>query len=345
MQYTTLPNTDITVSKLCLGSMTWGEQNSESEGHQQLDYAVERGINFVDTAEMYPVPPNAQTQGLTETYIGNWLAKGNRNKVILASKITGPAVWIPWIRDGSSRFIEKNITEALENSLRRLQTDTIDLYQLHWPDRPTNYFGELGYFHKDDPETTPIHETLAALQKQIEAGKIRAIGLSNETPWGMMKFVEAARHHNLPRIASIQNPYNLLNRVFEIGHAEISHQEDIGLLAYSPLAFGVLSGKYLGGQKPAGSRMTRFSHFDRYTKPEAEEAVKSYKHIADEYDISLTQMSLAYVNTRSFLSSNIIGATSLQQLKENIDSLDIKLDKKLIQKIESVHQHNSNPCP
>ncbi|MCW8962223.1 MAG: NADP(H)-dependent aldo-keto reductase [Gammaproteobacteria bacterium] len=345
MQYTTLPNTDISVSKLCLGSMTWGEQNSETEAHEQLDYAVERGINFVDTAEMYPVPPNTQTQGLTETYIGNWLAKGNRDKVVLASKITGPAVWIPWVRDGNSRFIEKNITEALENSLRRLQTDSIDLYQLHWPDRPTNYFGELGYFHKDDPDTTPIHETLAALQKQIEAGKIRAIGLSNETPWGMMKFVEAARYHNLPRVASIQNPYNLLNRVFEIGHAEISHLEDIGLLAYSPLAFGVLSGKYLDGQKPAGSRMARFSHFDRYTKPEAEEAVQSYKQIADEYDISLTQMSLAYVNTRSFLCSNIIGATSLQQLEENIDSLDIKLDKKLLQKIESIHQHNSNPCP
>jgi aryl-alcohol dehydrogenase-like predicted oxidoreductase len=345
MQYTTLGNTDIKVSKLCLGSMTWGEQNTQTEGHQQLDYAIERGINFIDTAEMYPVPPNAETQGETETIIGNWLKNISRDKVVIASKISGPAVWLPWMREGNSRFNEKNITDALDASLKRLQTDTIDLYQLHWPDRPTNYFGELGYFHKQEPNTTPINETLAVLKKQIEAGKIRTIGLSNETPWGMMKFLEAAQHHDLPRMVSIQNPYNLLNRVFEIGHAEVAHQENMGLLAYSPLAFGVLSGKYLNGQRPAGSRITRFSHFDRYTKPEAEEAITSYKTIADEYGLSLAQMSLAYVNTRSFLTSNIIGATNLDQLEENIDSLDINLDKKLLQQIEAVHQHNSNPCP
>jgi len=345
VQHCTLGNTNIKVSKLCLGSMTWGEQNTQAEGHQQLDYAIERGINFIDTAEMYPVPPKAETQGQTETILGNWLKHVSRDKVVIASKISGPAVWLPWMREGNSRFTEKNITNAVEASLRRLQTDYIDLYQLHWPDRPTNYFGELGYFHKPDSDTTPINETLAILKKQIEMGKIRAIGLSNETPWGMMKFIEAAKYHDLPQVASIQNPYNLLNRVFEIGHAEAAHQESIGLLAYSPLAFGVLSGKYLNGQRPAGSRITLFSHFDRYTRPEAEEAITSYKTIADEYGLSLAQMSLAYVNTRSFLTSNIIGATNLEQLEENIDSLDVKLDKKLLQKIEAVHQHNSNPCP
>lgn len=345
MIYTNLGQTDIKVSKLCLGSMTWGEQNSEQQAHQQLDYALERGINFIDTAEMYPVPTNADTQGLTESYIGSWLKRLNRDRVVVATKITGPAIWIPWIRGGNSRFTTKNLNEAVDASLKRLQTDYIDLYQLHWPDRPTNYFGELGYFHKEDPQTTPIHETLSALQRLIDAGKIRAIGLSNETPWGMMKFLQAAQYHELPRVVSIQNPYNLLNRVFEIGHAEVSHRESIGLLAYSPLAFGVLSGKYLDGQKPAGSRMTLFSHFDRYTTPEAEQAVSSYRLIANEYNISLAQMSLAYVNTRGFVTSNIIGATTIPQLEENIDSLDIKLDKKLLKKIEAVHQHNSNPCP
>ena len=345
MIYTTLGQTEIKVSKICLGSMTWGQQNTEQEGHQQLDYALERGINFIDTAEMYPVPPMAETQGLTEAYIGTWLKTRKRDEVVIASKIAGPAVWLPWVRDGKSRFNANNISTAIDASLKRLQTDYIDLYQLHWPDRNTNYFGELGYFHKPDPDTTPIHETLEALQQHITAGKIRAIGLSNETPWGMMKFIEAARYHNLPRVVSVQNPYNLLNRVFEIGHAEVAHQEDVGLLAYSPMAFGVLSGKYLGGNKPAGSRMTLFSHFDRYTKPEAEAAVESYQAIADEYGTSLAKMSLAYVNSRSFVTSNIIGATSLQQLEENIDSLDMTLEKKLLQKIEAVHQHNTNPCP
>jgi aryl-alcohol dehydrogenase-like predicted oxidoreductase len=345
MIYTTLGQTDIKVSKICLGSMTWGEQNSEQDAHQQLDYALERGINFIDTAEMYPVPTRAETQGLTESYIGNWIKRINRDRIVVATKITGPALWIPWIRKGDSRFTEKNLNEAVDASLRRLQTDYIDLYQLHWPDRPTNYFGELGYFHKEDPKTTPIHETLSALQKLIVAGKIRAIGLSNETPWGMMKFIEAAQYHGLPRVVSIQNPYSLLNRVFEIGHAEVAHRESVGLLAYSPLAFGVLSGKYLNGNKPAGSRMTLFSHFDRYSNAQAMEATASYQHIADEYRISLTQMALAYVNTRSFLTSNIIGATSITQLQEDINSLDIKLEKKCLQKIEAIHQRNSNPCP
>jgi len=325
--------------------MTWGQQNSRSEAHQQLDYAIERGVNFIDTAEMYPSPPSSTTQGLTEKLIGGWVAKGNRDKVVLASKISGPAVWLTWIRNGKSRFTEKNIRAALNASLRRLQTDYIDLYQLHWPDRPTNYFGELGYFHKQDPDATPIHETLSALRGQLDAGKIRAIGLSNETPWGMMQFINAADYHGLPRIASIQNPYNLLNRIFEIGHAEITHRENIGLLAYSPMAFGMLSGKYLRGARPEKARLILFKHFKRYDTPEAKEAIAGYRQIADEYHLSMAQMSLAYVNSRTFVTSSIIGATSLQQLGENIDSQDIKLPKSVLREIERIHLHNANPCP
>ncbi len=345
MRYVNLGRTGIQVSKICLGSMTWGQQNSRLEAHQQLDYATERGINFVDTAEMYPVPPRAATQGLTETLIGEWIAKGNRDKVVLASKISGPAIWLTWIRNGNSRFTEKNICEALDASLKRLQTDYIDLYQLHWPDRPTNYFGELGYFHKQAPDTTPIHETLSALKKQLDAGKIRAVGLSNETPWGMMQFINAADYHGLPRIASIQNPYNLLNRIFEVGHAEIAHRENTGLLAYSPMAFGTLSGKYLHDARPVNARITLFNHFKRYNTPEAEEAIASYKQVADEHNLSMAQMSLAYVNSRAFVTSNIIGATSLHQLRENIDSQNVRLPKSVLRKIEKIHLHNANLCP
>lgn len=345
MQYVSLGHTDIQVSKICLGSMTWGQQNSRSEAHQQLDYATERGVNFIDTAEMYPSPPNPATQGLTEKLIGEWIARGNRDKVVLASKISGPAAGLTWIRNGNSRFTEKNIRTALDASLRRLQTDYIDLYQLHWPDRPTNYFGDLGYFHKQDPDATPIHETLSALKKQFDAGKIRAIGLSNETPWGMMQFINAADYHGLPRIASIQNPYNLLNRIFEIGHAEITHRENIGLLAYSPMAFGMLSGKYLHGAQPEKARLTLFKHFKRYNTPEAKEAIVGYRQIADEHHLSMAQMALAYVNSRTFVTSNIIGATSLQQLGENIDGQNIRLPKSALREIEKIHLHNANPCP
>jgi len=346
MQKTALGKTNIEVSRLCLGTMTWGEQNTETEAHQQLDYAIERGINFIDAAEMYPVPPKAETQGLTETYLGNWLKqRGHRDQLIIATKVSGPAEWLPWVRGGNAHLEASNIDQALEGSLRRLQTDYIDLYQLHWPDRPTNYFGDLGYFHKQDSQTIPIEETLQTLDRHVRSGKIRAIGLSNETPWGMMKFAEVAREMNLPRVVSVQNPYNLLNRVFEIGHAEVAHREAIGLLAYSPLAFGVLSGKYLNGRRPPGARLTLFTRFDRYSRPQAETAVAAYKQAADEYGMSLAQMALAYVNSRSFVSSNIIGATSLEQLEEDIDSLDITLDKKLVRKIEAIHQLNANPCP
>ena len=346
MQYTTLSGTDIRVSRICLGSMTWGEQNSERDAHQQLDYALERGVNFIDTAEMYPVPPKADTCGRTEDYIGSWLAKGGkRERVILASKIAGPAKWASWLRGGNSRYTEQNIADAVAASLARLRTDYIDLYQLHWPERPTNFFGDLSYHHKPDAEATPIHETLAALQKQVQAGNIRAIGLSNETPWGMMRFVQEAKAHGLPRVVSVQNPYNLLNRVFETSHAEVTHHENIGLLAYSPLAFGALSGKYLGGTKPAGARMTLFKEFDRYSTERAEAAIGAYKDIADKHGLNMSQMALAYVNSRAFLSANIIGATTMQQLAEDIDSIDTDLSAEVTREIESVHKRDPSPCP
>lgn len=325
--------------------MTWGEQNTKAQAHQQLDYAIERGINFIDTAELYPAMPRQETQGRTESFIGDWFDKGNRDKVVLASKITGPSVNLPWIRNGKTRFTEPVITQALHDSLKRLQTDYIDLYQLHWPDRPTNYFGQLGYRHQEDPEATPLHETLAALKTHIDAGKIRAVGLSNESPWGVMKFLEIAQYHELPHMVTVQNPYNLLNRAFEIGHAEICHREDIGLLAYSPLAFGVLTGKYLANPWPTHTRLALFKHFHRYSTPEATEAVTYYQEIARRYTLSLTQMALAFINSRGFLTSTIIGATSLEQLEENIDTLAITLDKTCLREIEKVHLKNSNPCP
>jgi aryl-alcohol dehydrogenase-like predicted oxidoreductase len=346
MQKTRLGRTDIEVSRICLGTMTWGEQNTEAQAHEQLDYALERGINFIDTAEMYPVPPKAETQSRTESYIGSWLnSRANRDRVILATKVAGPSDWLPWIRKGKNRLDAANIDQALHDSLERLQTDYIDLYQLHWPDRPTNYFGELGYYHVEDAQFIDIAETLTALEKHVRSGKIRSIGVSNETPWGVMKFIAASEQLGLPRIVSIQNPYNLLNRVFEIGLAEIAHREDVGLLAYSPLAFGVLSGKYLHGQRPAGSRLTLFSRFDRYSSAQAETATEKYQALADAHGLSLAQMALAYVNSRRFLTSNIIGATSMQQLKEDIDSIAITLDKKLVRKIEAIHKENANPSP
>lgn len=345
MKYRELGNTDIRVSRICLGSMTWGSQNSQQDANRQLDYATDKGINFIDTAEMYPTPPVAATQGATESIIGNWLQHRQRENYILASKVSGPAIWLKWIRGGKSYFTRDNIREAVHSSLKRLRTDYIDLYQLHWPDRPTNYFGQLGYFHTTDKHSVPIEETLATLQELIQEGKIRHAGLSNETPWGMMKFIHLSEELGLPRVVSIQNPYNLLNRLFEIGHAEISHNEKLGLLAYSPLAFGTLTGKYLNGQKPEGSRLTLSNHFQRYSSVEAEQAIARYAEIADEYHLSLAKMSLAFIHSRSFVTSTIIGATSIEQLAENIDSLEVKLEKKLVQEIEAVHKHNSNPCP
>jgi aryl-alcohol dehydrogenase-like predicted oxidoreductase len=346
MLYRSLGFTDIDVSALCLGTMTFGEQNSESEAHAQLDRALAAGINFIDTAEMYPVPPRAQTQGLTERYIGSWLAeRGGRERLIIASKVAGPADWLSYLRDGKPRLDRRNIEAALDSSLQRLRTDYIDIYQLHWPDRETNYFGKLGYSQPDEERCVPILETLEVLLDLVASGKIRHIGVSNETPWGLMKYLQLAEAHDLPRPVSIQNPYSLLNRSFEIGLAEISHRESCGLLAYSPMAFGVLSGKYLQRPWPAGARLTLFERFNRYSNPQAEWAAERYVALAREHALSPAQMALAWVTSRPFVTSTIIGATSLEQLEENLQSLQLTLTPAVIDGIEEIHQRQPNPSP
>lgn len=347
MKYTNLGDSGIQVSRICLGTMTYGEQNSESEAHEQLDYALAQGVNFVDTAELYPVPPRAETQGGTERYVGSWLqSRRQRDHVILATKVVGPGDWVSYFREGRPRLDRPNIETALDASLRRLRTDYVDLYQLHWPDRATNYFGRLGYESlPDDPDAVSIEETLEVLNDLVRVGKVRAIGVSNETPWGTMRFLELAHRNNWPNIVSIQNPYNLLNRTYEIGLAEIAHREGVGLLAYSPLAFGVLSGKYLGGARPPGSRLTLFARFDRYSNPQADSAVQSYVTLAREHGLDPAQMALAYVNSRPFLTSNIVGATTLEQLEANIASIDLRLSSELLEKIEAVHVRQPNPSP
>lgn len=346
MEYRKLGNTGIDVSVICLGTMTWGEQNTREEGFAQMDYALEQGVNFFDTAELYSIPPNAQTYGNTETIIGKWLsARGKRDKVVLASKIAGPGEsWIPHIRDGKTRFDKSNIETAINKSLERLQTDYIDLYQLHWPERKTNFFGKLGYQVEDD-QFTPIIETLQVLQEQIDAGKIRYIGLSNETPWGVMSFLKVAEQHNLPRIVSVQNPYNLLNRSYEVGLAEISFREHCGLLSYSPLGFGVLSGKYLNNQKPKGARITQWPDYTRYTSPQAISATEKYVALANQSGLDPAQMALAYVNSRPFLTSTIIGATTMEQLQDNIASIELELPDEVLDGIEDIHTQIPNPSP
>lgn len=346
MKYRKLGQTDIEVSLICLGTMTWGEQNTEAEAFNQLDVAIAAGINFIDTAELYPVPPIAETYSLTEQYLGNWLKqRGKRDDLIIATKIAGRSDWLPHIREGRSCFNRGNIEKALNASLKRLQTDFIDLYQLHWPDRNTNYFGKLGYKHKTDEVTVPIEETLRILADQVSAGKIRYIGLSNETPWGVMEFIRLADQFNLPRPVTIQNPYNLLNRTFEIGLAEIAHRENCGLLAYSPLGFGVLSGKYLGDNKPPKARITLFERFTRYNNPEAVLATQAYVDLARGYGLDPAQMALAYVNSRSFLTSNIIGATTIEQLESNLASIDLILSDDVLDDINAIHQRQPNPAP
>jgi aryl-alcohol dehydrogenase-like predicted oxidoreductase len=341
-----LGKTGIDVTSICLGTMTWGEQNTEAEAHEQLSYACdERGINFIDTAELYPVPPKADTQGRTEQYIGSWLnQRGRRDDLVIATKACGPGEWVNYFR-GGPRHTKAHLDAAIDASLARLQTDYVDLYQLHWPDRPTNFFGQLGYTHVDDANETPIDEILTALESLVVSGKVRAIGLSNETPWGVMTFLEIARREGLPIVASIQNPYSLLNRTFEIGLSEIAHRESVGLLAYSPLAFGVLSGKYLGGKRPEGARLTLFDRFSRYSNPEATRATEAYAALAAEHGLSLTAMALAYVTSRPFVTSNIIGATSMAQLKENIDTHDLKLSDAVLDGIEAIHVSQPNPSP
>ncbi len=345
MERRPLGRSGIQVSRLCLGTMTFGEQNDERQAHAQLDLALERGLNFIDTAEIYPVPPRAETQGLTETYIGTWLARRKcRGEVVLATKVAGPADWLPYLRSGP-RLVRAHLEQALEQSLQRLQTDYVDLYQVHWPARPTNYFGRLGYPWAEEADATPIHETLEVLDGFVQSGRVRAIGVSNETPWGLGEYLRLAREHGLARVVSIQNPYNLLNRSFEVGLAEFSRREDVGLLAYSPLAFGVLSGKYLRGARPEGARLTLFSRFDRYSNPEAERAAEAYCRLARAAGLSPAQMALAYVTSRPFVTANIIGATTLEQLDEDLGAADLRLPPEVMEAIEAIHRQQPNPAP
>ena len=347
MRYKMLGNSGINVSIICLGTMTYGEQNTEKEGHRQLDFAIDEGVNFIDSAELYAIPPKVETYGKTESIIGSWLSmRGRRNEVILASKIAGGGEWVNHIRGGKTRFTEDYITEAISASLKRLRTDYIDLYQLHWPERNTNYFGKLGYeAGAKEAALTPIAETLRALKKQVEAGKIRYVGLSNETPWGIMQFLTLAKEYDLPVIVSVQNPYNLLNRTYEIGNAEISHRENVSLLAYSPLGFGVLSGKYLNNKKPAEARITKWPNYARYSSEQGTAATRSYVALAMKYGLDPAQMALAFVNEQAFVASNIIGATTMLQLESNIASVDIQLSRELKSDIEEVHNKYPNPSP
>jgi aryl-alcohol dehydrogenase-like predicted oxidoreductase len=345
-----LGRTDIMVTSICLGTMTWGQQNAEAEGHAQLDYAIGEGVNFIDTAELYAIPPKAETQGATETIIGNWLAaRGGRDKIIIASKVTGRSS-MPWFRPGgkATRLDEANIRYAIEQSLKRLKTDYVDLYQLHWPDRPYGLFGADGTVYRQYPEPAdivPIDETLGALQKLVDEGKIRHAGVSNETAWGVSRFLHGHHTGKGPRIVSIQNAYNLINRVFEIGLAEMAMEEQVGLLAYSPLAQGYLTGKYQKGARPAGARTTLFNRGQRYEKPGTEEAIDAYLDLAKEFGLDPTQMALAFVTSRPFVTSNIIGATSMEQLKTDLGSVKVKITPELEERINAIHQLRQNPAP
>ncbi len=346
MEYRKLGHTDIEVSSICLGTMTWGEQNTEAEGHQQMDYAIDQGINFFDTAELYAIPPKAETQGRTEEIIGTWFAKNkNRNKVILATKVIGRSNHTYFRKDGSKGELNRSqIFEAIDASLKRLQTDYIDLYQLHWPDRPLRIFGGLEYTPYEGEEN-PIEEILETLGELVKAGKVRHVGLSNETAWGTMKFLSVSEQKNLPRIVSIQNAYNLLSRAYEVGLSEVSHREKVGLLAYSPLAQGYLTGKYENNQCPEYSRKALFNRLHRYETPNAAQAITAYINIAKKFNLNPTQMALEFVTSRPFVTSNIIGATSLEQLKTNIDSININLSEDVLKEIEKVQLIYSNPCP
>mgnify|MGYP001170442205 FL=1 len=349
MKYRKLGTTDIDVSVICLGTMTFGEQNSQQEGFDQMDYALERGINFFDTAELYAVMPRKETYGKTEEIIGNWFQqKKNRSKVILASKIASKTENdLTWIRDGAEKlgFDKKNMNAAIDASLQRLQTDYIDLYQLHWPERKVPKFGKLDFeYDPYDNEWTQIEEVLDNLNNLIKSGKIRYIGLSNETPWGVMKFLQVAKEKNLPRMMSIQNVYSLVNRVFDIANSEVSIRENCGLLAYSPLAGGRLSGKYIN-QQPKNARYTLWpSRFDRHHTKRGEMAIAKYVSLAKKYNITPSTFANAYVNDRPFVTSNIIGATTIEQLRENIDSIDITLSNEILHEIEDIHLSDPNPC-
>jgi len=345
MKYTTLPTTDIKVSKICLGTMTWGNQNTQDEGFAQMDFALDKGVNFFDVAELYPVPATAETYAETERIIGNWFKKtGHRDKVVLGTKIAGPGDYTAHIR--TTGFSKTALNEAVEGSLKRLQTDYIDLYQLHWPERETNTFGVRDYKHNpNDKWEDNFNEILHNLDTLIKSGKIRQVGISNEGAWGTMRYLEEAKYNNLPKMVTIQNAYSLLNRPFEGELAEVAHREHIGLLAYSPMAFGVLSGKYINGTAPDNARLKAFPRFARYSSDQSTEATKRYLKIAEDHSMSLAQMSLAFVNERPFLTSNIIGATSLEQLEENINSIDISLSDEIMEAINAVHAEIPNPAP
>ena len=346
MEQRPLGKTGMQVSVVCLGTMTFGEQNTEADAHEQLDYAVANGVNFIDTAEIYAVPPRAETYGLTEQYIGTWLKRrGGRDKIVLATKVAGPSD-MKWARGGkeNTRHTRAQIFSAIDESLRRLQTDFVDLYQLHWPDRNANYFGAREYRHDPGEQMTPLRESVEALAELVKAGKIRAFGLSNETPWGVCECLRLA-DGGLPRPESVQNPYNLLNRSYEIGMAEMSAREDCGLLAYSPLAFGVLSGKYLGGKKPEGARLTLWGdRFGRYGKPDAVRATEAYVSLARKRGLNPAQMALAFTIARPFLTSSIIGATTMEQLRENIAAAEVALDAETMKELDAIHERHPNPA-
>jgi aryl-alcohol dehydrogenase-like predicted oxidoreductase len=349
MEYRALGATDLHVSAICLGTMTWGEQNSEAEGHAQLDYAFGRGVNFIDTAEIYAIPPRRETQGATERIIGSWLAaRRNRDRVIIATKVAGRGD-ADWLRPGGAptRLDAQNIALAVEGSLRRLGVDYIDLYQLHWPDRSLPLWGVGGTVYRQPTrrDEVPVEETLAALDALVKAGKVRHVGLSNETPWGVAQFLRAAETGAGPRVVSIQNAYHLLNRTFEMGLAEFAARDHVGLLAYSPLAQGYLTGKYLDGARPPGARTTLFERGQRYEKPGVDEAIRAYVALAREIGLDPAQLALAFVTSRPFVTSNIIGATTMAQLQSNLDSLAVKITPEIERRIDEIHQLHSNPAP
>ena len=345
MNYKNLGNTDIKVSTICLGTMTWGEQNTELEAFEQMDFALDQGVNFWDTAELYAVPPRKETYGDTEEIIGNWFEKTKkRDKVILATKVAGPAR--DYLRSGENSFTGPNLESALNDSLKRLKTDYIDLYQLHWPERNTNTFGKLGYVHNENEEWNKFEDVLEHLNKFIKEGKVRNIGLSNETPWGVSKCLNLAKEQNLPRMMSVQNPYSLLNRIYEVGLAEISIRDKVGLLAYSPLASGYLTGKYRNNQLPKNSRLDRDGDFwTRYNKPNTTKAVDAYYEIAKKHNLNFAQMAIKFCEIQPFTTSVIIGATTLEQLKTNIESVNVNLEKDVIKEINDVQKTYPNPCP
>ncbi len=345
MKFRKLGTTDIDVSLICLGTMTWGTQNTEKDAFEQMDYAVSHGINFFDTAEIYSVPPTSESFGKTEVMIGNWFEKKkNRDKVILASKIAGPGC--AWIRGGGNNFDEKTIGEAIDGSLKRLKTDYIDLYQLHWPERSTNFFGRRDYqFNNEEGNWNSFENILETLKKFIKSGKIRYIGMSNETPYGLSRYLEISKNKSAPRMMSVQNPYNLVNRIYEIGMSEISIREKCGLLVYYPLAAGGLSGKYRNGNMPKNSRMALFKGWERHLNPLAMRAYDEYFKLAKDFNLTMVQLAQSFVNSRPFVTSNIIGATTMDQLKENVESINIEFTNEMMERVNEIHNNNPNPSP